>query len=88
VIGLFLFGGWKLDELSVDIVPLFETITDLQHAPTIMRELNSLPEYRQHLQRRGNRQTIMLGFSNGTKDGGYLMTNWSIYKAKDDLTRV
>ncbi len=88
VIGLFLAGGWKLDELSVDIVPLFETITDLQHAPAIMRELYKLPAYREHLQRRGNRQTIMLGFSDGTKDGGYLMANWSIYKAKDELTRV
>ncbi|MEQ1605205.1 MAG: phosphoenolpyruvate carboxylase [Pyrinomonadaceae bacterium] len=88
VIGLFLAGGWKLDELSVDIVPLFETITDLQHAPSIMRELYNLPAYREHLQRRGNRQTIMLGFSDGTKDGGYLMANWSIYKAKDELTRV
>lgn len=88
VIGLFLAGGWKLEELSVDIVPLFETITDLQHAPAIMRELYSLPAYREHLQRRGNRQTIMLGFSDGTKDGGYLMANWSIYKAKDELTRV
>ena len=88
VIGLFLAGGWKLDELTVDIVPLFETITDLQHAPAIMRELYSLPAYREHLKRRGNRQTIMLGFSDGTKDGGYLMANWSIYKAKDELTRV
>lgn len=88
VIGLFLAGGWKLDELTVDIVPLFETITDLQHAPAIMRELYGLPAYREHLERRGHRQTIMLGFSDGTKDGGYLMANWSIYKAKDELTRV
>lgn len=88
VIGLFLAGGWKMEDLTVDIVPLFETITDLQHAPAIMRELYSLPAYREHLQRRGHRQTIMLGFSDGTKDGGYLMANWSIYKAKDELTQV
>lgn len=88
VIGLFLLGGWRMDALSVDIVPLFETINDLQHAPMIMRELYSAPAYREHLNRRGDRQTIMLGFSDGTKDGGYLMANWSIYKAKDELTRI
>src|SRR5690606_25423968 len=42
----------------------------------------------QHLQRRGNKQTIMLGFSDSTKDGGYLMANWSIYKAKIELTAM
>ncbi len=88
VYGLFLLGGWQRNELNVDIVPLFETITDLQHAPDIMRELYNLPAYREHLARRQNRQTIMLGFSDGTKDGGYLMANWSIYKAKDELTKL
>ena len=85
---LFLLGGWQEDDLTVDIVPLFETITDLRHAPAIMRELYNLPAYREHIARRQNRQTIMLGFSDGTKDGGYLMANWSIYKAKDELTRL
>ncbi len=88
VIGLFLLGGWRLDELTVDIVPLFETIADLQNAPAIMQALYARPEYRRHLERRGNRQTIMLGFSDGTKDGGYLMANWSIYKAKEELTKA
>ena len=88
VYGLFLLGGWEKDSLTVDIVPLFETITDLQHAPDIMRDLYNLPAYREHLVRRQNRQTIMLGFSDGTKDGGYLMANWSIYKAKDELTKL
>lgn len=53
-----------------------------------MQTLYDLPAYRQHLERRGKRQTIMLGFSDGTKDGGYLMANWSIYKAKEELTLV
>jgi phosphoenolpyruvate carboxylase len=86
VFGLFLLAGWKKDEITVDIVPLFETIADLENAAATMRELYNLPAYREHLTRRGNRQTIMLGFSDGTKDGGYLMANWSIYKAKDELT--
>ena len=69
-------------------MPLFETIDDLKQAAAIMEELYALPEYRAHLERRKNKQTIMLGFSDGTKDGGYLMANWSIYKAKEELTLV
>ncbi|MBX3287971.1 MAG: phosphoenolpyruvate carboxylase [Acidobacteria bacterium] len=88
VYGLFLLGGWNPETLDIDIVPLFETITDLKHAAGIMRELYELEPYRQHLARRKNKQTIMLGFSDGTKDGGYLMANWSIYKAKDELTKI
>ena len=87
-----LFAMLKLvafqDELTVDIGPLFETITDLENAPQVMEELYANPEYAAHLKSRGNRQTIMLGFSDGTKDGGYLMANWAIYKAKENLTAV
>ena len=87
-----LFAMLKLvafqDELTVDISPLFETVTDLQNAPTVMEELYVNPEYAAHLKSRGNKQTIMLGFSDGTKDGGYLMANWAIYRAKENLTTV
>ncbi|WGH77007.1 phosphoenolpyruvate carboxylase [Tenacibaculum tangerinum] len=76
------------DELTVDIVPLFETITDLKNASKVMEELYSNPSYMEHLQKRGSKQTIMLGFSDGTKDGGYLMANWSIFKAKEELTEI
>jgi phosphoenolpyruvate carboxylase len=74
------------DELAVDIVPLFETIEDLAAAPKVMRALYDIPAYREHLKRRGEKQTIMLGFSDGTKDGGYLRANWSIFRAKENLT--
>jgi phosphoenolpyruvate carboxylase len=50
--------------------------------------LYSIPSYREHLKQRGGKQTIMLGFSDGTKDGGYLRANWSIYQAKENLTRI
>jgi len=87
-----LFAMLKLvafqEKLTVDIGPLFETITDLENAPAVMEELYSNPEYAAHLKSRGNKQTIMLGFSDGTKDGGYLMANWAIYKAKENLTTV
>ncbi len=76
------------DELTVDIGPLFETITDLENAPMVMEELYTNPTYSEHLKKRGNRQTIMLGFSDGTKDGGYLMANWGIFKAKEQLTAI
>ena len=88
VYGLFLSCGWKKEALTVDIVPLFETIDDLKHASEIMQTLYSNTEYRKYLQLRNNKQTIMLGFSDGTKDGGYLMANFSIYKAKEALTKI
>jgi len=87
-----LFAMLKLvafhNQLTVDIGPLFETITDLENAHIVMEELYANPTYRAHLRFRGNRQTIMLGFSDGTKDGGYLMANWAIFKAKERLTQV
>jgi phosphoenolpyruvate carboxylase len=73
---------------TVDIIPLFESVDDLQNAHQIMEQLYTNPEYSKHLQERGNKQTIMLGFSDGTKDGGYLMANWSIYQAKISLTEI
>ena len=88
VYGLFLLSGWKKEEMNIDIVPLFETIDDLKFAEEIMHMLYNNSTYKAHLGRRGNRQTIMLGFSDGTKDGGYLMANWSIYKAKESLTKI
>ena len=88
VYGLFLLCGWKKESMSIDIVPLFETVDDLQNAFGIMETLYSNETYAAHLAKRNNRQTIMLGFSDGTKDGGYLMANWSIYKAKEELTTI
>lgn len=88
VYGLFLLSGWKKEELNIDIIPLFETVDDLQNASQIMRSLYEHPDYRMHLKKRGDLQTIMVGFSDGTKDGGYLMANWSIYKAKEELTAI
>jgi len=76
------------DELTVDVAPLFETIPDLENAPGVMEQLYTNPVYMAHLRARGSKQTIMLGFSDGTKDGGYLMANWGIYKAKELLTEM
>ncbi len=88
VYGLFLLCGWQQESMKIDIIPLFETVDDLQNAADVMKTLYSNPVYSDHLTNRNKRQTIMLGFSDGTKDGGYLMANWSIYKAKEDLTAI
>jgi phosphoenolpyruvate carboxylase len=88
VMGLFALAGWDISELPIDVVPLFETVDDLRNAPDVMRKLYAIQEYRQHLSRRGDLQTIMLGFSDGTKDGGYLMANYGIYRAKHELTEA
>lgn len=83
---LFLWNGWTEDDLTVDFVPLFETVHDLADAAEIMETLYSHPFYKKHLAYRGGKQHIMLGFSDSTKDGGYLMANWSIFNAKVTLT--
>ena len=79
--------GWE-GPADLDIVPLFETIDDLQRASATMEELYTSKPYRAHLEQRENKQVIMLGFSDGTKDGGYLTANWSIYKAKEEITAM
>jgi phosphoenolpyruvate carboxylase len=76
------------NELPVDVIPLFETVDDLENASDVMRTLYTNNAYRYHLTKRRNKQTIMLGFSDGTKDGGYLMANWGIFKAKEALTKI
>ena len=83
---LFRLSNWE--NPPVDIIPLFESVDDLQNAHEIMEKLYTNPTYAAHLASRNNKQTIMLGFSDGTKDGGYLMANWSIYKAKEELTAI
>ncbi len=72
--------------IKLEIVPLFETINDLICAKQIMEDLFNNSIYVEQLNQHNRRQTIMLGFSDGTKDGGYLMSNWSIYSAKKELS--
>jgi len=90
VIRVFQLGRLIFEQknLPLNVIPLFETIDDLMHAEGVMDELYKIPVYKAHLKNRENRQIIMLGFSDGTKDGGYLRANWSIFKAKENLTRI
>ncbi|KPM31826.1 Phosphoenolpyruvate carboxylase [Croceitalea dokdonensis DOKDO 023] len=88
VFGLFRWSGFKEKDISFDIIPLFETMKGMDASETVMQTLFDIPAYRDHLERRGDAHTIMLGFSDGTKDGGYLKANWSILKTKETLSRV
>ncbi|MCF7802356.1 MAG: phosphoenolpyruvate carboxylase, partial [Candidatus Marinimicrobia bacterium] len=88
VFALFRWCGWPKDAMTFDIIPLFETMTGLAQADTVLEALLILPDYRDHLRQRQDKQTIMLGFSDGTKDGGYLQANWSIFQAKERLSAV
>ncbi|WP_163336136.1 phosphoenolpyruvate carboxylase [Desulfopila sp. IMCC35008] len=88
VYALLRWCGWKNESIPVDIVPLFESIAGMKNAGDIMQQLFDIPEYRNHLQQRKDTQTIMLGFSDGTKDGGYLNANWSIFKTKENLSAM
>lgn len=88
VFALFKVCGYQDEEINVDIVPLFETMEGLADAEEVMRNLYNFPVYQKHLAKRNNVQTIMLGFSDGTKDGGYLKANWEIYNTKEKLSKV
>ncbi len=74
--------------LDVNIIPLFETIEDLQKSAATMAGLFTLPVYRQLVAGRGDEQEVMLGYSDSNKDGGFLTSGWELYKAEIALTRV
>jgi phosphoenolpyruvate carboxylase len=84
-----LFGDTAGVETStLPIVPLFETIEDLQRAPAIMKELLAVPLVRRSVRAQGGVQEVMIGYSDSNKDGGFLTSNWELSKAQIKLTRV
>ncbi|WP_407481276.1 phosphoenolpyruvate carboxylase [Elizabethkingia meningoseptica] len=88
VYALFKYCGYEDKDIKLDVIPLFETIEGFTNAKATMDKLYNLPVYKEHLKRRGDRQFIMLGFSDGTKDAGYIKANWDIYTTKEILTKV
>jgi len=78
----------KQAQLDVNIIPLFETIEDLQKSAATMDGLFSLPAYRALIAGCGNEQEVMLGYSDSNKDGGFLTSGWELYKAEIELARV
>lgn len=83
---LRLDGG--VPAISLNLVPLFETIADLDAAAGIMQQLFALPWYQQLLKSRNGVQEVMLGYSDSNKDGGYLTSQWELYQAEQRLVRV
>jgi phosphoenolpyruvate carboxylase len=77
-----------VESCTLPIVPLFETIDDLQRAPAIMKELLGVPLVRRSVRALGGVQEVMIGYSDSNKDGGFLASNWELYKAQIKLTRV
>ena len=78
--GLLLPG--EQPRLDVNIIPLFETIEDLQKSAATMDGIFRLPAYRALIAGRGNEHEVMLGYSDSNKDGGFLTSGWELYKAE------
>lgn len=76
------------DAVPLDVAPLFETIDDLRAAPEVMRLLFDDPTYRAHLARRGDRQIVMLGYSDSAKDGGIFASRWSLQRTQVELLEL
>lgn len=77
-------GQWQS---ALNIVPLFETISDLRSSVTIIEGLYTNPAYKKHLAARSNHQEIMLGYSDSSKDGGIVTSSWELYKAQRALAK-
>ncbi len=88
VYALFKYCGYDAEDILIDIVPLFETMDGMDNSENVMKSLYENQVYKAHLEKRNKEQHIMLGFSDGTKDGGYLKANWEIYRTKERLTSL
>ena len=75
-------------EVPLDVAPLFETVDDLDAANDTLRELFADPVYRRHLATRGNRQVVMLGYSDSAKDGGIVASRWALQRTQIALTAL
>lgn len=81
-------GCVEAGEVPLDVAPLFETVDDLDAAPGVMRALFDDPAYRAHLATRGDRQVVMLGYSDSAKDGGIVASRWALQQAQVALTAL
>ncbi len=90
VLALARLGGCVAGDGSValDVAPLFETVHDLATAPAVIQALLADAGYRQHLRARGDRQIVMLGYSDSAKDGGLAASRWGLQRAQVELTEL
>jgi len=84
-VGLYRINPDGTVESDLDVAPLLETIDDLKAGPEIMKALFETSVYRKQLNARHNHQEIMLGYSDGSKDGGTLSANWELFKAQKEI---
>ncbi|MDJ0812237.1 MAG: phosphoenolpyruvate carboxylase [Woeseiaceae bacterium] len=87
ILSVLLLAQWgelhnKRFEIPLDVAPLLETVDDLKRGREILKELLATPQYREHLERRDNRQTVMIGYSDSNKDGGLASARWALQNAE------
>ena len=85
--GLLNLAGAKPSS-RLDVVPLFETVDDLERAPAVMRSLFDDPVYSRQLEARGRKQEVMIGYSDSGKDAGMIAASWGLYRAQESLAQV
>jgi phosphoenolpyruvate carboxylase len=88
VLTVLLLAKWGGCQSAPQITPLFESIPDLKDAPRILETLFTSHVYREHLRAHGDKQIVMIGYSDSNKDGGYLMANWALYEAQEEISHV
>ena len=93
VLSVLLLAQWgelhnRRGEVPLDVAPLLETVDDLHAGPDILESLLSSDLYRAHLERRKNRQTVMIGYSDSNKDGGLASSRWAIQNAQEMLVKA
>ena len=93
ILSVLLLARWgdlsgRAGQIPLDVVPLFETVEDLENAPHIMEQLFLDDVYAAHLKKRGSRQMIMVGYSDSNKDGGLASARWALQRAQAALVAV
>ena len=93
ILSVLLLAQWgelhnRQGHVPLDITPLLETVDDLHNGPEILESLLSTKLYRDHLERRRNRQTIMIGYSDSNKDGGLASARWALQNAQETLVKT
>ncbi len=88
VLTVLLLARWAGCKYVPPIAPLFESVGDLKDAQNILEALFTCEPYREHLKTHNDEQMVMIGYSDSNKDGGYLMANWALYQAQEEITQV
>jgi len=93
ILSVLLLAMWgelvnRKGEIPLDVAPLLETVDDLHNGPEILEALLASDPYRKHLKKRGNRQMVMIGYSDSNKDGGLASARWALQKAQETLVNT